>query len=195
MSNSLRPHGLYVAHRAPLSMGFSRILEWVAIFLLQGNLPDLGIEPMSPPMAGRFFITCATWEADLHTQAPNQPILLEASLSPGQKTLSTAVDPARPERLYCAGRTAPPGGPGWKAASFCPRAPLTAPHPSVSPQAPGGWWRTPCVWAEPGVVVRATVDWKPGSRAMAESAGTGSGAKERNPGVPHPRLCGACRTV
>lgn len=25
-----------------------------------------------------------------------------------------------------------------------PGAPLTAPHPSVSPQAPGAWWRTPC---------------------------------------------------
>ena len=26
----------------------ARVLEWVAIFLLQGNLPDPGIEPRSP---------------------------------------------------------------------------------------------------------------------------------------------------
>ena len=31
--------------QAPLSM--ARILEWVAIFLLQGNLPNPGIEPTS----------------------------------------------------------------------------------------------------------------------------------------------------
>ena len=29
----------------------ARILEWVAIFLLQGNLPNQGIEPMSPGSA------------------------------------------------------------------------------------------------------------------------------------------------
>ena len=28
MSNSLRPHGLYAAHQAPLSMGFSRQEHW-----------------------------------------------------------------------------------------------------------------------------------------------------------------------
>ena len=28
VSNSLRPHGLYVAHQAPLSMGFSRQEYW-----------------------------------------------------------------------------------------------------------------------------------------------------------------------
>ena len=34
--------------------------------LLQGNLPDPGIEPaslVSPVVAGGFFITSATWEA------------------------------------------------------------------------------------------------------------------------------------
>lgn len=44
------------------------------------------------------------------------------------------------------------------------------------------------MWAGPGVVVRAALDWKPGSRAMAESAGTDSWAEERNPGVPHPPI-------
>ena len=35
-------------------------------FLLQGNLPDPGIKPMSlasPALAGGFFTTIATWEA------------------------------------------------------------------------------------------------------------------------------------
>ena len=44
----------------------ARILEWVTIILLQGNLPDPGIEPwslMSPALAGRFFTSNATWEA------------------------------------------------------------------------------------------------------------------------------------
>ena len=42
----------------------ARILEWVAFSLLQGNLPNPGIDsgtkpasPVSPEMAGRFFTT------------------------------------------------------------------------------------------------------------------------------------------
>ena len=38
----------------------ARILEWVTI---SGDLPDPGIEPMSPALAGGFFTTSATWEA------------------------------------------------------------------------------------------------------------------------------------
>ena len=41
----------------------ARILEWVAISLLQGDLPDPGIEPVSPALAGGFFTSVATWEA------------------------------------------------------------------------------------------------------------------------------------
>ena len=33
----------------------ARILEWVAIFF-SGYLPDLGIKPISPSLAGRFFL-------------------------------------------------------------------------------------------------------------------------------------------
>ena len=43
----------------------ARILEWVAI-PPPGDLPDPGIEPVSPvspAFAGRFFTTSATWEA------------------------------------------------------------------------------------------------------------------------------------
>ena len=57
-----------VACHAPLSMGFSRqeYLEWFAVFLLQGNLPDPGIEPKSlasPALPGRFFTTSTAWES------------------------------------------------------------------------------------------------------------------------------------
>ena len=40
MSDSLGPHGLYIAHQAPLSM----------------DLPHPGTEPTSPVSAGRFFM-------------------------------------------------------------------------------------------------------------------------------------------
>ena len=60
MPNSLRPH---VAHQAPLSMKFSRQEYWSGLpFLPPGCLPDPGIEPTSPAMAGRFFTTEATRE-------------------------------------------------------------------------------------------------------------------------------------
>ena len=47
-----------VADQTPLSMEFPQAikLEWVAI-LSQGNLPDAGIESVSPVLAGRFFTT------------------------------------------------------------------------------------------------------------------------------------------
>ena len=46
-----------VARQAPLSMGFfqARMLEWVAISS-SGDLPDPGIEPVSPALAGRFSV-------------------------------------------------------------------------------------------------------------------------------------------
>ena len=47
-----------VAHQAPLSMGFSRQEHWSGLpFPNQGDLPDPGIEPASPALAGRFFTT------------------------------------------------------------------------------------------------------------------------------------------
>ena len=55
-----------VARQAPLSMGFSRQQCWSGLPCSSpGDLPDPGIEPeslMSPALAGRFFITSATWE-------------------------------------------------------------------------------------------------------------------------------------
>ena len=46
----------YIAHQAPLSMGFSRQEYWSGLpFLSPEDLPDPGIEPMSPELAGGFF--------------------------------------------------------------------------------------------------------------------------------------------
>ena len=63
-----------VAHQAPLSVGFSGQEYWSgSSFPLPGDLPDPGIEPvslMSPALAGGFFITCATWKANLSGQLP-----------------------------------------------------------------------------------------------------------------------------
>ena len=56
-----------IACQAPLSVGFSRHEYWSEFPCPPpGNLPDPGIEPlflMSPTLAGKFFITNATWEA------------------------------------------------------------------------------------------------------------------------------------
>ena len=51
----------------PLSMKFSRQECWSGLpFATPGDLPDPGIEPVSlmpPALAGRFFITSATWNS------------------------------------------------------------------------------------------------------------------------------------
>ena len=56
-----------ITHQTPLSMEFSRQEYWSGLSgPPSGNLPDLGIEPMSlmsPSLAGRFFTTNATQEA------------------------------------------------------------------------------------------------------------------------------------
>ena len=45
-----------VAHQAPLSIGFSRQEYWSGVlFPSPGDLPDPGIEPGSPALAGGFF--------------------------------------------------------------------------------------------------------------------------------------------
>ena len=48
----------YIALQAPLSMGFSRQEYWSELpFPSLGDLPDLGIKPTSPALAGVFFTT------------------------------------------------------------------------------------------------------------------------------------------
>ena len=54
MSDSLLPHGL----KASLSMGFSRQEYWSALpFSSSGDLPNPGVKPASPALAGGFFTT------------------------------------------------------------------------------------------------------------------------------------------
>ena len=67
--------------QAPLSMGFSRQKHWSGLpspFL--GELPDPGIEPVSPAspaLAGRFFTTSTTWEDPPWRQEVSKCLLLE----------------------------------------------------------------------------------------------------------------------
>ena len=52
VSYSLQSHACQV----PLSMGFSKQKYWSELpFPSSGDLPDPGIEPVSPELAGRFF--------------------------------------------------------------------------------------------------------------------------------------------
>ena len=47
-----------VAHQAPLSMGFLKQESWSGLpFPSPGDLPNPGLKPMSPALAGRFFTT------------------------------------------------------------------------------------------------------------------------------------------
>ena len=47
-----------VAHQAPPSMGFPREEYWSGLpFSSQGHLPDPGIKPTAPVLAGGFFTT------------------------------------------------------------------------------------------------------------------------------------------
>ena len=56
-SNSLQPHGLaQLICQALLSMEFSRQEYWSGLpFPTPGDLPEPGMEPASPALAGRFF--------------------------------------------------------------------------------------------------------------------------------------------
>ena len=69
MSNSVTLHT--AACQPPLSMGFPRQEYWSGLpFPSPGDLPDPGIEnasPVSPALAGRFFVCWPTWEANLRT--------------------------------------------------------------------------------------------------------------------------------
>ena len=57
---TLRP----VAHQTPLSTGLSKQEYWSGLsFPSPGDLPDPGIEPSPPALAGRVFTTSTTWEA------------------------------------------------------------------------------------------------------------------------------------
>ena len=57
-----------IAHQAPLSMGFPRQEYWSGLpFPSSGDLPNPGIEPVSPALAGEFFTA----------EAPNDCMLIQ----------------------------------------------------------------------------------------------------------------------
>ena len=60
------------ALQAPLSMGFSRPEHWSGLpFPSPGDLPDPGIEPVSPALAGGFFTASTTWETPQGISGPS----------------------------------------------------------------------------------------------------------------------------
>ena len=74
-----------VVHQALLSMEFSKPEHWSGLpFPTPGDLSNPGIEPLSlasPALAGRFFTSCATWEAQLTGALPSGkifPVILAA---------------------------------------------------------------------------------------------------------------------
>ena len=65
VSESLQPYGLQPTRSSVHGVLQIRILQWVAIST-PGDLPNPGFEPTSltsPALAGGFFTTSATWEA------------------------------------------------------------------------------------------------------------------------------------
>ena len=56
-----------VARLAPLSMGFSRQEYWVGLpFPTPGDLPNRGIKPESPALAGEFFTTAPPGKPNIY---------------------------------------------------------------------------------------------------------------------------------
>ena len=77
-----------IAHQAPMSTGFSRQEYWSVLpGPLPGDPPDPGIEPvslMSPALAGGFFTSSTTWEAQGNRTERKQhlPVVVDPPLCP-----------------------------------------------------------------------------------------------------------------
>ena len=73
-----------IARQAPLCMGFFRQEYWSGLSCPPpGDLPNPGTEPVSlmfPALAGRFFTTSATWEAQLQWTNPLTPLSAECTI-------------------------------------------------------------------------------------------------------------------
>ena len=98
-----------VTCHAPLSIGFSRQDYWNGLTCpLLGDLPDLGIEPVSlksPELAGGFFTTSSTWEGPcchilLEYNLPLDPFAVMQFLAPGQKLTFLNKALVFPQRLF-----------------------------------------------------------------------------------------------
>ena len=93
-----------VAHQAPLFMEFSRQEYWSGLpFSPPEDLPDPGIEPASPALAGGFCTASATWEA---------PVIC-CTVPPSYVALWDSKSPHRPtsERVSWCLETFPPSWP------------------------------------------------------------------------------------
>ena len=88
-----------VACQAPLSMGFSRQEYWSEFPCPPpGDLPDPGIgleSLMFPALAGRFFTTSTTWEAQCSTLNPGKHhiVLLKVCCCSVTKLCPTLLTP------------------------------------------------------------------------------------------------------
>ena len=115
-----------VACHVPLSMEFSRQEYWSGFLCPSpGDLPNSGIKPeslTSPPLAGRFFTSRATWE-----DALGRPVTAAVDVVDGEGEWSLGLplcflSPDEPDsvpqarKLSCRGavcREAVSQGPGW----------------------------------------------------------------------------------
>ena len=69
-----------VARQVPPSMGFPRQEYWSGLLCLSpGDLPNPGIKPMSPALAGGFFTTGDTWHLYLIPSPPIPLLFLKAN--------------------------------------------------------------------------------------------------------------------
>ena len=86
-----------LALQAPLSMGFSRQEHWSRLpFPPPGDLLNPGIEPLSPGLAGRFFTTSTTWEAQVLV------LFVPCIIEPRQTHLFGIVSSSVSQRVYWA---------------------------------------------------------------------------------------------
>ena len=77
-----------VAHQTPLSMGFPRQEYWSGLpFPPPGDIPEPGIEPMSPALAGGFF----TIEPPGKPMSASSTSTIFAARKPFQWTLSLSL--------------------------------------------------------------------------------------------------------
>ena len=91
-----------VAHQAPLSMGFSRHEYWSGLPFPSGDLPDPGIKPVSPAspaLAGGFFTTSATWQAQEYWSGepfPSPEDLPTSGIEPRSPAVQAVSLPSEP---------------------------------------------------------------------------------------------------
>ena len=83
---------------APLSKGFSRQEYWRGLPCPPpGDLPDPGIKPESPVLAGDFFTTSAAWEAGgISPKSSCQGVTCRLEVSAGPKASGGAQAPVQP---------------------------------------------------------------------------------------------------